>query len=118
MRKKTIPFGEARGKNFDRIWREEDEVYTRVPMLHARVIFFFLWQFGAPRTEKRERERVLVIPCRFVVYRWTAHPNVAGRPVPEHTHGTVRLARFSTCVRSRAFSRRRYRAKKTFTRAE
>jgi hypothetical protein len=57
MRKKTIPFGEARGKNFDRIWREEDEVYTRVPMLHARVIFFFLWQFGAPRTEKQERER-------------------------------------------------------------
>lgn len=49
--------------------------------------------------------RALVIPCLFVVYRWTAHPNTAGRPVPERTnHTTVRLARFSTCVRSCAFS--------------
>jgi hypothetical protein len=38
----------------------------------ARVIFFLLWQFGAPR-----KERALVIPCLFVVYRWTAHPNIA-----------------------------------------
>lgn len=61
----------------------------------ARVIFF-LWQFGASRIEKR----VLVIPCLFVVYRWTAHPNIASVVQSPNTHSAqyVSLAFSLACV--------------------
>lgn len=70
--------------------------------MSLRACDFFLWQFGAPRIEKKNKERVLVIPCLFVVYRWTAHPNVAGRPVPEHTV-YVSVARLRSLFHLRAF---------------
>lgn len=54
--------------------------------------FFFYGKFGAPRIVEM-RDIALVIPCLFVVYRWTAHPNVAGRPVPEQTH-TVYVCKY------------------------
>jgi hypothetical protein len=49
----------------------------------------------------------LVIPCLFVVYRWTAHPNVSPvvqSPSNKFTPLCTSRARFSTCVSSRAFS--------------
>ena len=91
--------------NFDLI---KDEVYTRVRRDSRARVWFFLRQFGATSTGK---QRVLVIPCLFGVYRWTAHPNVDGRPVPEHTTVYVSLAFPLACVPVR-FRRRRYRAKK------
>jgi hypothetical protein len=85
-RKSTIPSGEARDN-----LNERRGIHVRIsPCDLYRYIFFM--------ATLRTKERVLVIPCLFVVYRWTAHPNVAGRPVPELTVVRRSLAFPLACV--------------------